>query len=286
MTVSTTIFSAIESWQCGGHRLALDRPLIMGIINTTPDSFSDGGNYQTPESAYQHGMTLIEQGADILDIGGESTRPGATPVSAEEEKQRILPVIERLAAAGVVVSADTMKTEVMQAALASGAAIINDVNGFCAEGALAAVAPAECGLVIMHKRGQPRTMQEAIVYDDVVVEVADFLRKRIAALQAAGVARARLCVDPGIGFGKTRAHNITLMQNLSLLSCGVPVLMGVSRKSLFAEISNVAEERDVASAVAAGLLLARGANILRVHNVRMTKQALTTWQLMNGTSDE
>lgn len=275
---------AARIWQCGGHRLPVDGGLIMGVINTTPDSFSDGGCYEAPEAAYRHGMTLWEQGADILDVGGESTRPGAAAVGEEEEKRRVLPVIERLAAAGAIVSADTMKPAVMRAALDSGAAIINDVNGFRAAAAVQTVADSDCGLVVMHMRGQPRTMQQAPTYRDVVAEVGMFLKDHVARLLAGGVAAPRICVDPGIGFGKTREHNIALINQLAALANGLPLLAGISRKSIFAPLSGdrSAAARDLMSAVAAGLLLERGANILRVHNVEMTVQAIATWRLISG----
>lgn len=277
---------AAAGWQCGRHCFDLQRPLVMGIINITPDSFSDGGAISTAACAYRRGMAMLEEGADILDIGGESTRPGAAAVDTEEEKRRVLPAVEKLAAAGAVVSADTMKPAVMRAALDAGAAIINDVNGFCAAGAVEAAAASGCGLVVMHMRGQPRTMQENPAYGDVVEEVAAFLRARCAALAAAGVAAARLCVDPGIGFGKTRAHNIALLNNLRRVAGDFPALVGVSRKSIFSTIGGGAEaaQRDGMSAVAAALLLERGAGILRVHNVAMTVQAVAVWRLVGGHS--
>ena len=272
------------SWQCGGHCLDVRRPLIMGIVNVTPDSFSDGGEYFSLESAYRQAMTLLDDGADILDVGGESTRPGAAPVEEREEERRILPLVERLAAAGAVVSVDTMKPALMRATLDSGAAIINDVNGFRAAGAVEAVVKASCGLVVVHMRGCPRTMQEAPIYDDVVAEVGAFLRARVEALMAAGVDRARLCVDPGIGFGKTQQHNVILINHLHELAMELPLLAGISRKSIFCAVNAgaPAAKRDVMSAVAAVLLLQRGAVVLRVHNVAMTAEAIATWQLIDG----
>ena len=280
-------------WQCGAHRLRIqrDRPLVMGILNVTPDSFSDGGRHSTADAAYAHAMQMLDEGADILDIGGESTRPGAAPVPAEEEKRRVLPLTERLAGAGAVVSVDTMKPAVMRAAADAGASILNDVNGFRAADAVDAAAKSTCGLVVMHMQGEPRTMQKAPAYGDVVREVADFLRARAQVLRKAGVAEERLCADPGIGFGKTRAHNLALLSNLPQLAGNLPLLLGISRKSFFAEICGdaPASERDVASAVAAALLLARyggggggGVNILRVHNVQMTRQSIAAWQLLEG----
>ena len=271
------------AWQCGNFHFTLNRPLIMGIINVTPDSFSDGGCYDTLESGYRHGMALLEAGADILDVGGESTRPRAEPVTEEEEKRRVLPLIEQLTKAGAAVSADTMKVPVMRAAIDSGACIINDVNGLRAAGAVEAVAHSSCGLVLMHMQGQPRTMQTAPHYRDVVREVRQFFSTQCAALAEAGVARARICVDPGIGFGKTASHNLALLNQLPALADDLPLLVGVSRKSLFAVLGGqAASERDIFSALAAVLLLERGANILRVHDVALTAQAVATWQLLSG----
>lgn len=263
----------------------------MGIVNVTPDSFSDGGCFATAEAAWARGMALVAEGADVVDVGGESTRPGAAPVGLAEEMRRVLPVVERLAAAGVAVSVDTMKPEVMRAAAAAGAAVLNDVNGFCADGAVEAAVESGCGLVVMHKRGAPRTMQaETPVYDDVVREVGDFLAARVRRLVAAGVDACRVMVDPGVGFGKTRAHNVALLNGVRALALAAraPVLVGVSRKSLFGEVAGGGAEeegargRDAASAVAAAWLAARGAAALRVHNVRMTRQALAVRCLLEG----
>ena len=272
-------------WHCGKHRLKWGvplSPLIMGVINVTPDSFSDGGVYFSTDKAVKQGMSLLEEGADIIDVGAESTRPGARPVAEEEEKRRLLPVVEALAAAGAVVSADTMKAGVMRAAAAAGAAIINDVNGFRGDGAVAAAAASDCGLVVVHMRGQPRTMQQAPQYADVVTDVGNFLHKRTATLMKAGVVANRICWDPGIGFGKTAEHNAALLRRR--LGTDYPRLIGVSRKSLFVDITGdrPATDRDAASSVAAALLAASGTDVLRVHNVRMTKEALMTARLLSN----
>lgn len=281
-------------WQCGGRTFDCDgRTLLMGVVNATPDSFSDGGKYFSADAAIGRGLELLKDGADIIDVGGESTRPGALPVEEEEEKRRVLPVIEGLAAAGACVSADTMKPGVMRAALEHGAAIINDVNGFRAPGAIEAVNTVtvtaktdggeggeKCGLVIMHMRGSPAQMQRAPRYDDVVGEVGKFLRERLAALVEAGVAAARVCVDPGIGFGKTAEHNKALLANLPSFAFGCPVLIGLSRKSFFAAVSSTPAERDAAGAAAAALLVGRGAHVVRVHNVQATRQALAAQELL------
>jgi len=272
-------------WQCGQHQFECGGsfpPLIMGVINVTPDSFSDGGDYFSVEKAVRRGMVLLEDGADIIDIGAESTRPGAQPVEEEEEKRRLLPVVEALAMAGAVVSADTMKAGVMRAAAAAGAAIINDVNGFRSDGAVAAAAAGDCGLVVMHMRGKPQTMQQAPQYDDVVAEVGDFLHRRTEDLMAAGVTARRICWDPGIGFGKTVQHNAALLR--CRMSDDYPQLVGVSRKSLFADITGggLPSDRDATSSVAAALLAASGTDVLRVHNVRMTREALLTARLLGA----
>ena len=253
----------------------------MGILNVTPDSFSDGGCYADTQAAVRGGIALLEAGADVIDIGGESTRPGAQPVTVEEEKRRVLPVIEQLAKRGAILSADTMKPALMRAALSCGASIINDVSGFSAPHAVAAVVDSDCGLVVMHKQGRPATMQEAPQYEEVVAEVDAFLRARTDSLIAAGVSADRLCVDVGIGFGKTLAHNQQLLRALPVFTRCYPLLVGVSRKSLFSAVTTASPaQRDFVSAVAAALLVARGAEIVRVHNVAMTKQALSVRRLV------
>lgn len=252
-----------------------DRPQVMGIVNVTPDSFSDGGRYVDAERAIAHARQLVAEGADLLDIGGESTRSGARPVSAEEEIERVLPVLAGARELGVPVSVDTMKPAVMRAALAAGAAMINDVNGFRAEGAWAAVADSDCALCVMHMQGEPRTMQAEPHYADVVAEVTAFLVERIHAAEAHGIARARLCIDPGFGFGKTLAHNVALFRALPRLAALAPVLVGVSRKSMLGALTGRPVEQRQAASVAAALLAAQaGAAILRVHDVGATVDAL------------
>jgi len=270
---------------CGRFRFALDRPLVMGIVNVTPDSFSDGGRHADAAAAIAHGLMLREAGADLLDIGGESTRPGAAPVDAMTELRRVLPVLEGLRDCGAALSVDTMKPEVMVAALAAGADMINDVNALGAPGALDAVAAAHCGVCLMHMRGTPMTMQDDPRYDDVVAEVAGFLGERREAALAAGIAAERLVIDPGFGFGKRRAHNVALFHALGRFSALGPVLVGVSRKALFGELTGrPVQERVVASAAAALLAAARGAAILRVHDVAATVDALKVLEILGPLS--
>ncbi len=277
----------ITTWQCGQFAFELSRPLIMGIVNITPDSFSDGGKYNNTKNAIAHGLALAEAGADIIDVGGESTRPAAAAVSEEDEKQRILPVIEALAAQNIAVSADTMKPAVMSAALQGGASILNDVCGFRHAESVAVAAANDCGVVIMHMQGTPQTMQESPQYTDVVSEVAAFLRNQAQTLQESSVAAGRICVDPGIGFGKTAEHNLQLLRNLPQLqmACGdYPLLIGLSRKSFFTAICGQKEaaERDLAGAAASALLATRGgANIFRVHDVAGTRDALAVVAAFN-----
>lgn len=249
----------------------------MGIVNATPDSFSDGGAHFGADAAAARGLKLCEDGADIIDVGGESTRPGAAPVSAKEEMRRVLPVVETLAKQGAAVSADTMKPEVMKAALQCGAVILNDVCGFRAPEARAAAANSDCGAVVMHMQGAPQTMQNAPQYKNAPAEVGEFLQQQARLLAEAGVEKERVCLDPGIGFGKTAAHNWELLRALPEIGGEYPVLAGVSRKSLFAEICRAVgnpAERDCVSAVAAALLAGRGAHVLRVHNVSAARDAL------------
>jgi len=248
----------------------------MGVVNITPDSFSDGGRYIRPEAAVEHARRLVAEGADILDIGGESTRPGAAPVSAEDELSRLAPVLDALRDWPVPVSVDTWKPEVMAAALERGASMINDVNALAAPGALEAVRASDCGICLMHKQGDSRTMQTAPAYADVVTEVRDFLGGRVRAAEAAGILRTRIVVDPGFGFGKTPAHNLQLLRNLqSLQVLGVPVLAGLSRKSLLGRITGRGvNERQSASVAGALLAVERGAALVRVHDVAATRDAL------------
>ena len=265
--------------QCGTYRLALDRTLIMGVVNVTPDSFSDGGHYLSLDAALAHAQRLMDEGADLLDIGGESTRPGAAAVSLEEERRRVLPVLEALLSANIPLSVDTQKPELMREAAAAGAAMINDVNGFEAADALQAVSGSDCAICIMHKQGRPQTMQQAPQYRDVVAEVDGYLRGRVAAAEAAGIARSRIVVDPGFGFGKTLEHNLALLRELNrVAAAGVPVLAGLSRKSMVGALTGREVGGRVFGSVAAALIAAQhGAVILRVHDVAATRDALAVW---------
>jgi len=248
----------------------------MGVVNVTPDSFSDGGRFLETSSAVVHGSELAHEGADILDIGGESTRPGAQPVPVAQELDRILSVLEGLRALDRPLSVDTYKPDVMRAALAAGASMINDINALQSEGALEVVRASDCGVCLMHKQGDPQTMQHDPHYDDVVGEVREFLAQRVAACQAAGVSRDRVVIDPGFGFGKRSVHNLELLRNLrSLASLEVPVLAGLSRKSTLGKITNQpVAQRAIASVTAALLAVQRGAAIVRVHDVAQTRDAL------------
>ena len=269
--------------------LALDRPRIMGIVNVTPDSFSDGGLHASTQAAIAHGLQLAEEGADILDIGGESTRPGAEYVPAEEELRRVIPVIEGLRARTEArISIDTRKAEVMRRAAAAGADILNDVSALTHDADALPVA-AETGLpvILMHAQGDPRTMNDNPQYSDVVLDVFDYLEGRIAACEAAGIPRAKIVADPGIGFGKHLHHNVAVLSALSLYhALGVPVLLGASRKKLIDHISDVPNPRDrVPGSIAAALAgAAQGVQIIRVHDVAATRQALNVWRAaLHGT---
>jgi dihydropteroate synthase len=270
---------------CGHHRLALDRPLVMGVLNVTPDSFSDGGRYLDPERARDRARQMLEEGADIIDIGGESTRPGAAGTSEEVELKRVVPLIEQIAALGVPVSADTRKAAVMRAAIGAGASMINDIFALRAPGALDAVvaAPVPVAICLMHMRGEPETMQQSVSYADVVAEIQAFLAQRAAVCEAAGVSRERIVVDPGFGFGKTVEHNLMLLRRLPELALlGYPVLVGLSRKSTLGALTGRAtDERAPASVAAALAAVARGARIVRVHDVRETVDALKIWNAAN-----
>lgn len=265
-----------------GWRREDGRPLVMGIVNVTDDSFSDGGRFRDPRRAIEHGLALAAQGADLVDVGGESTRPGAAPVSAAEELRRVIPVIEALAREGVQVSADTLKPQVMRAAIEAGCAVVNDVNAFRAPGAIEAVRDAGVGLVAMHMQGTPRTMQEAPHYEDVAREVGEFLHERARALETGGIAAGRIAIDPGFGFGKTRAHNVALFRAIpALASLGYPLLVGMSRKRLLGEITGRGITERTAASVAAALLAAQnGARILRVHDVKETVDVIEVWQAL------
>ncbi|MEN5059728.1 dihydropteroate synthase [Luteimonas sp. TWI1416] len=276
------MFDTAPQLDCNGRVLRLDRPRVMGIVNVTPDSFSDGGTYATAEAAIAHGLRLAEAGAHVLDVGGESTRPGADDVPVDEELRRVLPVVEALVAqTGLPVSIDTSKPEVMRAAVAAGAGLINDVYGLRREGALETAAALGVPVVLMHMLGEPRGMQDAPEYDDVVADVHRFLAERMFAAEMAGIERRRIVVDPGFGFGKTTAHNLALLAQLARLGeLGVPVLAGLSRKRSIGELTGreVAAER-VAGSVAAHLIAAQnGARLLRVHDVAATVDALQVWR--------
>ena len=257
--------------------LGLDRPRIMGVLNVTPDSFSDGGRFHARDAALAHGRALIESGADILDVGGESTRPGAEPVPAEQEIDRVLPVIESLRDAAIPISIDTRRAAVMAAALGAGAAIINDVSALTHDpGSLAVAAASGAHVILMHSLGDPTTMQDAPVYDDVLLDIFDYLEARIAACAGAGIDRARLVVDPGIGFGKTLAHNLEILRGLAIYhGLGCALALGASRKSFIARTSagEPTDQRLGGSLAAAVWGLARGAQIVRVHDVAETVQA-------------
>lgn len=265
--------------RCGRFRLPLGRPLIMGVVNVTPDSFSDGGRYSETDLAVAHARKLIEEGADILDIGGESTRPGARPVNPEEERHRVLPVLEALAGDTVPVSVDTRTPSLMRAALAAGAAMINDISALEAPGALEIVASSDAAVCLMHKQGDPQTMQDNPVYGEVVGEVAAYLQSRIAACTAAGIGKDRIVIDPGFGFGKTLEHNLELLRRLGDIDAlGVPVLAGLSRKGMLGRITGRSVDERVHASVAAALIAVQnGARIVRVHDVAATRDALRVW---------
>jgi len=269
---------------CGQFHLDLAHPKVMGIVNVTPDSFSDGGRYASSAAAIEHAQQLIADGADLLDIGGESTRPGAAEVSEQEELDRVLPVIEGLRDIAVPLSIDTCKPSVMRAAIKAGASLVNDVNALQAKDALQAVADSDAAVCLMHKQGTPQTMQQQPRYADVVAEVCGFLRERIAAAETAGIARARIVIDPGFGFGKALTHNLDLLRHLEALrALGVPVLAGLSRKSMLGALTGRAVDDRVAASVAAALLaVQRGAAIVRVHDVRETVDALKVLMAVNS----
>jgi dihydropteroate synthase len=267
---------------CGRYRLALDRPRIMAIVNVTPDSFSGDGVGSDLDAALRRAEVALAGGADLLDVGGESSRPGAAPVAEQQELDRIIPLVERLAGCPVPISIDTVKPAVMRAAIAAGASLINDINAFQAPGAIEAVREGDAALCVMHMRGEPRSMQVDPRYDDVVAEVGAYLDERVSALRAYGVAAERLIVDPGFGFGKTLEHNLALLGALDRFAAsGLPVLVGMSRKSMLGAITGrPVGERVMASAAAALLAVQRGASIVRVHDVAATRDALAVWQAL------
>ena len=271
--------------RCGRFSFSLDRPLIMGIVNLTPDSFSGDGVANDTARAVEHARRQITAGADMLDIGAESSRPGCQPVSLADELARLLPVLDALTDCGVPISVDTYKPDVMRAALASGASMINDIYALRMPGALEAVAASDCAVCLMHMQGEPLTMQQAPVYGDVVGEVRAFLEERVIAARAAGIADDRLVLDPGFGFGKTLAHNLELLRRQPELSVdGLPLLAGLSRKSMLGTMSGREVGQRMPASIAAALLAAqRGARILRVHDVAETRDALAVWQALEGT---
>lgn len=282
------MFDLTPTLDCAGRPLALDKPRIAGIVNITSDSFSDGGKFLDPQRAIEHGLKLVEEGADLLDIGGESTRPGATEISAEEEIARVVPVIEALVKqTQVPIAIDTSKPDVMRAAAAAGAGMINDVYALRREGALDVAAALKLPICLMHMQGEPRTMQDAPHYDDVVGEVKNFLAGRIFACEMSGIDKKRIVVDPGFGFGKTLEHNLALLRGLDqLASLGVPLLAGLSRKGMIGALTGRdVEHRAAGSAAAALIAVQKGAMIVRVHDVAETRDALAVWQgVASGTA--
>jgi dihydropteroate synthase len=276
------MFDLARILDCNGRELRLDQPRIAGIINVTPDSFSDGGLHFDAGAAIAHGLRLVEEGADLLDVGGESTRPGADEVSAAEEIGRVVPVIEALAKqTSVPLAIDTSKPEVMRAAVAAGAGLINDVFALRRDGALDAAADLKVPVCLMHMQGEPRTMQQDPHYDDVVSDVRRFLAERIFACEMSGIDKKRIVVDPGFGFGKTLEHNLALLRALDQFAAlGVPLLVGLSRKGMIGTLTGRENPADRAAGSAAAALLAvqKGAVIVRVHDVAATRDALAVWQ--------
>lgn len=275
------MFDTTPQLDCAGRVLKLDRPRVIGIVNVTPDSFSDGGVHDTVEAAVAHGLRLAEEGADMLDVGGESTRPGADDVPLDEELRRTIPVITRLVKETTLpISIDTSKPEVMRAAVEAGAGMVNDVYALRRDGALDAAAALGVPVVLMHMLGEPRSMQDAPDYDDVVGDVHRFLAERIFAAEMAGIERKRIVVDPGFGFGKTAAHNLALLGQFERFTeLGVPVLAGLSRKKTIGELTgrDVPADRIHGSVAAALIAAQRGARLLRVHDVAATVDALKVW---------
>lgn len=261
---------------CGSKQLDLSRPVVMGVLNVTPDSFSDGGRYLAPASAVARGLEMVEQGAAIIDVGGESTRPGAAAVSVQQELDRVVPVIEALVTVPAIISVDTSKPEVMQAAVAAGAGLINDVRALTLPSALDFARQSAAAVCLMHMRGEPGSMQDNPTYGDVVTEVKAFLADRAQACRQAGIPDNRLLVDPGFGFGKTLQHNLALLRGLrEFLTLGLPVLVGLSRKSMIAALTGRGvTQRDAGSAALAMLAVQRGASIVRAHDVAGTVDAL------------
>ena len=279
------MFDLTRTLDCAGRVLKLDRPRIAGIVNVTPDSFSDGGQHLATAAAIAHGLRLVEEGADLLDVGGESTRPGAEPVSVDDEIARVVPVIDALAKqTAVPISVDTSKPEVMRAAVAAGAGFINDVHALRREGALDAAAELKVPVCVMHMQGEPGTMQDDPRYDDVVGEVHRFLAERVFACEMAGIDKRRVLVDPGFGFGKTLEHNLALLRALGRFrDLAAGVFVGVSRKAMIGALTGRSGgvDRAAGSAAAATIAVQRGAMIVRVHDVAATRDALAVWQAVH-----
>lgn len=278
--------------QCGRYQLPVGdmglRPLVMGVLNVTPDSFSDGGHFHSLESALARAEQMIADGVDIIDIGGESSRPGAAPLPLDEELRRVMPVLYALRDCGKPISVDTYKPQVMREAVAAGTDMINDINGFRAEGALSALKDSECALCIMHMQRDPQTMQAAPAYRDVVAEVGAFLKERVNRMEQAGIARERLCIDPGFGFGKSVQHNLALLGSIGKMQneLDLPLLAGLSRKSTIGAITGRPVDQRLAGSLAAALMAAmQGARILRVHDVAETVDALKVWQAVSSTAE-
>ncbi|KIF82231.1 dihydropteroate synthase [Noviherbaspirillum autotrophicum] len=273
--------------QCGRYHFSLGdnaKPLVMGILNVTPDSFSDGGHFQSLDLALSRAEQMIAEGVDIIDIGGESTRPGSQPLPLEEELRRVMPVIYALRDCGKPLSIDTYKPEVMREAIAAGADMINDINGFRANTALSVVKESDCALCIMHMQEDPLTMQMQPKYESVTDEVISFLHERINAAESEGIARERLCIDPGFGFGKSLEHNLALLKDTQRIAdeLGLPVLAGLSRKSMIGVITGRPVEQRLAGTLAANLAaIAHGAKILRVHDVAATVDAVKVWRAIH-----
>lgn len=270
---------------CGKKTLDLSRPRIMGIVNVTPDSFSDGGRHTTVSSAVAHALQLISDGADIIDIGGESTRPGAAPVEIEEEMARVIPVIRQLKGCSAIISVDTRHAEVMQAALDNGADMLNDVHALQEPGAVEVAIGSRAAVCLMHMHGEPATMQQTIYFDDVIQDVHTFLQQRVAVMTEKGMEKERMLIDPGFGFGKTLQHNLQLLKHLDRLAdLNLPILVGVSRKTMLGALTGRGVDEREAAGLAANLYaLQRGAHIFRVHDVAGLRDVLTVWQAIEDT---
>lgn len=269
--------------------LTLDKPRLMGVVNVTPDSFSDGGDFLDARVAIDHGKKLVDDGADILDIGGESTRPGSKPISLDEECGRILPVIDGLADMGVPISVDTRHADVMRRAIDAGAGIVNDVTALTGDPqSMAVCAEAGVDVALMHMQGTPETMQDNPTYEDAALDIVDYMRERLDTLEAVGIARNKVCVDPGVGFGKNLAHNLRILSAIDAFhELGVPVMLGVSRKSFISKIDRDVPAKDrVAGSIAAAIAAwDRGVQLFRVHDVAETRQALAVWQAIEDTEE-